>query len=317
MADIITYPENGITYDADDASGYLATRLSGVYSAEEDFAVTAQGGLSVQVSAGQAWVRPARFKGRSIIMEQPTTVVLTEADPVRSRIDRIVLRYDAAAKKTSLQVLDGTPDSAAPAAPEISRTELVYDLCLAEIRRPAGSTSVTAADITDTRADETVCGVMRDGVTGIPTGTLVQQFRAVIDALKGEAADKLGYYPVGSIYQSTDPTSPAALFGGSWEVIASERVLMGASSTHAAGTTVKAGLPNITGTLSDVMGSFYAYPSGSGAFSVKGIGRSLENGSSGNYGNISFDASKSNAIYGRSTTVQPAAYYVHIWHRVA
>lgn len=98
MADIITYPENGITYDADDASGYLATRLSGVYSAEEDFSVTAQGGLSVQVSAGQAWVRPARFKGRSIIMEQPTTVVLTEADPVRSRIDRIVLRYDAAAK---------------------------------------------------------------------------------------------------------------------------------------------------------------------------------------------------------------------------
>ena len=317
MADIITYPENGITYDADDASGYLATRLSGVYSAEEDFAVTAQGGLSVQVSAGQAWVRPARFKGRSIIMEQPTTVVLTEADPVRSRIDRIVLRYDAAAKKTSLVVLDGTPDSAAPAAPEISRTELVYDLCLAEIRRPAGSTSVTAADITDTRADETVCGVMRDGVHGIPTGTLVRQFRAVIDALKGEAADKLGYYPVGSIYQSTDPTSPAALFGGSWEVIASERVLMGASSTHAAGTTVKAGLPNITGTLSDVMGSFYAYPSGSGAFSVKGIGRSLENGSSGNYGNISFDASKSNAIYGRSSTVQPAAYYVHIWHRVA
>ena len=94
MADIITYPENGITYDADDASGYLATRLSGVYSSEEDFAVTAQGGLSVQVSAGQAWVRPARFKGRSIIMEQPTTVVLTEADPVRSRIDRILREHD-------------------------------------------------------------------------------------------------------------------------------------------------------------------------------------------------------------------------------
>lgn len=130
-------------------------------------------------------------------------------------------------------------------------------------------------------------------------------------------AQKLADHPVGSIYQSTDPTSPAALFGGSWEEIASERVLMGASSTHAAGTTVKAGLPNITGTLSDVMGSFYAYPSGSGAFSVKGIGRSLENGYSGNYGNISFDASKSNAIYGRSSTVQPAAYYVHIWRRVA
>ena len=320
MADIITYPENGITYDADDASGYLATRLSGVYSAEEDFAVTAQGGLSVQVSAGQAWVRPARFKGRSIIMEQPTTVVLTEADPVRSRIDRIVLRYDAAAKKTSLQVLDGTPDSAAPAAPEISRTELVYDLCLAEIRRPAGGTSVTAADITDTRADETVCGVMRDGVTGIPTGTLVQQFRAVIDALKGEAADKLGYYPVGSIYQSTDPTSPAALFGGSWEEIASERVLMGASSTHAAGTTVKAGLPNLKGSFSGVASTAYPNLSNSGALSINTNNGGLAGYEGGSYGSnctVSFDASKSNAIYGRSSTVQPAAYYVHIWHRVA
>ena len=320
MADIITYPENGITYDADDASGFLATRLSGVYSAEEDFSVTAQGGLSVQVSAGQAWVRPARFKGRSIIMEQPTTLPLTAADAVRSRIDRVVLRYDAAAKKTSLQVLDGIPDSAAPAAPDISRTELVYDLCLAEIRRPAGSTSVTAADITDTRADETICGVMRDGVTGIPTGTLVQQFRAVIDALKGEAADKLGYYPVGSIYQSTDPTSPAALFGGSWEEIASERVLMGASSTHAAGTTVKAGLPNLKGSSSGVASTAYPNLSNSGALSINTNNSGLAGYEGGSYGSnctVSFDASKSTAIYGSSTTVQPAAYYVRIWHRVA
>ena len=189
MADIITYPENGITYDADDASGYLATRLSGVYSAEEDFSVTAQGGLSVQVSAGQAWVRPARFKGRSIIMEQPTTVVLTAADPVRSRIDRIVLRYDAAAKKTSLLVLEGVPDSAGPAAPAITRTELIYDLCLAEIKRPAGSTAVTVADIYDTRADETVCGVMRDGVTGIPVATLIQKLRDELDKV-----DKGSFY---------------------------------------------------------------------------------------------------------------------------
>ena len=321
MADIITYPENGITYDADDASGYLATRLSGVYSAEEDFAVTAQGGLSVQVSAGQAWVRPARFKGRSIIMEQPTTLPLTAADAVRSRIDRVVLRYDAAAKKTSLQVLDGTPDSASPAAPAITRTELIYDLCLAEIKRPAGSTSVTAADIYDTRADETVCGVMRDGVTGIPTGTLVQQFRAVIDALKGEAADKLGYYPVGSIYQSTDPTSPAALFGGTWEQIASERVLMGASSSHAAGSTVEAGLPNITGTANGGVLSM-STPSSDGAFGGKYYNTTTRHGG-GDKGDWfstydrTFDASKSNAIYGASNTVQPAAYYVYIWHRVA
>ena len=191
MADIITYPENGITYDADDASGYLSTRLSGVYSADEDFAVTANGGLTVTVSAGQAWVRPARFRGRSIIMEQPEAVTLTAADAVRSRIDRLVLRYDADAKKTSLTVLTGTPDSASPTAPEITRTALVYDLCLADIRRPAGSTVVTAADITDTRADEDVCGVMRDSVTGIPTEQLQAQALAMMTQLSTELHTKL------------------------------------------------------------------------------------------------------------------------------
>ena len=191
MADIITYPENGITYDADDASGYLSTRLSGVYSADEDFAVTANGDLTVSVSAGQAWVRPARFRGRSIILEQPETITLTAADTVRSRIDRLVLRYDAAAKKTGLTVLTGTPDSASPTAPEITRTALVYDLCLADIRRLAGSTVVTAADITDTRADESVCGVMRDGVKGIPTAQLQAQALAMMTQLSTELHAKL------------------------------------------------------------------------------------------------------------------------------
>lgn len=215
MSDIITYPENGITYDADDASGYLATRQSGVYSAEEDFAVSISGELSLAVSAGQAWVRPSRFKGRSIIMEQPTTLALTAADPVRTRIDRVVLRYDAAARKTSLQVLEGTPDSASPSAPAITRTALVYDLCLAEVTRPAGSTAITAADITDTRADEAVCGVMRDGVTGIPTAQLIAQWRAaqaaqvaagqaLLDQLREEIKD-------GSAYSKTEADAKFAL----------------------------------------------------------------------------------------------------------
>ena len=215
MSDIITYPENGITYDADDASGYLATRQSGVYSAEEDFAVTVAGDLSVTVSAGQAWVRPSRFKGRSIIMEQSTTLTLTAADPVRTRIDRVVLRYDAAARKTSLQVLEGTPDSASPTAPAITRTALIYDLCLAEITRPAGSTTITAANLTDTRADEDVCGVMRDGVTGIPTAELLQQWQAaqaaqvaagqaLLDQLREEIKD-------GSAYSKTEADAKFAL----------------------------------------------------------------------------------------------------------
>lgn len=129
----------------------------------------------------------------------------------------------------------------------------------------------------------------------------------------------LAAYPVGSIYQSTDPTSPAALFGGSWEEIASERVLMGASSTHAAGSTVKAGLPNLNGSFSGIASGQYPNLSNSGALSIS-RNSSMAGYEGGSYGAItavSFDASKSNAIYGRSSTVQPAAYYVHIWHRVA
>lgn len=215
MSDIITYPENGITYDADDASGYLATRQSGVYSAEEDFAVSISGELSLTVSAGQAWVRPSRFKGRSIIMEQPTTLALTAADPVRTRIDRVVLRYDAAARKTSLQVLEGTPDSASPSAPAITRTALVYDLCLAEVTRPAGSTAITAADITDTRADEAVCGVMRDGVTGIPTAQLIAQWRAAQADLETQLRAQLAVLNAeimeGSAYSKTEADTLFAL----------------------------------------------------------------------------------------------------------
>ena len=215
MSDIITYPENGITYDADDASGYLATRQSGVYSAEEDFAVSISGELSLAVSAGQAWVRPSRFKGRSIIMEQPTTLTLTAADPVRTRIDRVVLRYDAAARQTRLQVLEGTPDSASPTAPAITRTALVYDLCLAEITRPAGSTAITAANLTDTRADEDVCGVMRDGATGIPTAQLIAQWRAAQADLETQLRAQLAVLNAeikeGSAYSKTEADAKFAL----------------------------------------------------------------------------------------------------------
>ena len=129
-------------------------------------------------------------------------------------------------------------------------------------------------------------------------------------------AQKLADHPVGSIYQSTDPTSPAALFGGTWEQIASERVLMGASSSHAAGTTVKAGLPNITGSfVADVKKGEHKV---SGAFTAGNVIASTgEYNSFSDVYKFSLDASKSNAIYGRSATVQPAAYYVHIWRRVA
>lgn len=139
----------------------------------------------------------------------------------------------------------------------------------------------------------------------------------------------LAAHPVGSIYQTISPENPSVTFGGgTWEKIAQDRVLMGASDTHPAGTTVEAGLPNITG-------SFYARPhmtgsNSSGGSITSGDGKLFthsiqgsdyldnsmtESGRSYKDDVMFFDASRSNPIYGASTTVQPPAYFTYTWLR--
>ena len=326
---IITYPLNGVVYSAEDVATYLCTRTSGVYSKETNFAVSTTGTRQITVAPGLAWINYDDFKGVSVCSREENVLTVPEADNTLNRVDRVVLQFDTSENITAIKLKTGTPAVAAQ-PPDILQNHNQYELGLCTISVPAGSTAVTAADITDTRADETVCGFMRDGVTGIPTGTLVQQWQAVIESMKGGSfytraevdalLKSVDPFPVGSIYQSTDPTSPAALFGGSWEEIAQNRVLMGASSAHAAGTTVKAGLPNLKGSFSGVASTAYPNLSNSGALSMNTNNGGLAGYEGGSYGSnctVSFDASKSNAIYGRSSTVQPAAYYVHIWHRVA
>lgn len=142
------------------------------------------------------------------------------------------------------------------------------------------------------------------------------------DAVKTLIADALAEdHAKIKFWISVDSTSPAALFGGTWQEIAQNRALMGASSSHAAGTTVEAGLPNITAT-----GGFYEHSTASelearltGAFHANVNDQTHIGSSNSDHDNptLDFDASRSNPIYGRSTTVQPAAYYVHIWRRVA
>lgn len=186
MSKLVLYPANGYDFDAADVAAYLAGLTSGVFSGDEDFPVTAAGGLKVTVGAGRGWVHPSRFTGYSITKREADTLTMPLADPSLPRIDRIVMRYDAGARAASLHVLQGTASST-PTAPAISRTELIYDLCLAEITRPAGSTSISTGQITDTRLDEALCGLVRDGVTGIPTDELLAAARERISALEEKA----------------------------------------------------------------------------------------------------------------------------------
>ena len=209
MSKIVLYPANDCDFDAADVAAYLAGLTSGVFSGAEDFPVTAAGGLTVTVGAGRGWVHPNRFTGYSITKREADTLALPLADPSLPRIDRIVMRYDAGARAASLQVLQGTASST-PTAPAISRTELIYDLCLAEITRPAGSTSITTGQIIDTRLDEALCGIVRDSVTGIPTDELLAAAKERIATLEENASNSAAAAKDSAEAAKTSETKSAA-----------------------------------------------------------------------------------------------------------
>ena len=137
--------------------------------------------------------------------------------------------------------------------------------------------------------------------------------RAQVDALLKNL--NVCPFEIGDILQTTSSVSPAARWGGTWEQIAQYRVLMGASDSHPAGSTVEAGLPNITGKFAGIARWDFGDNPASGAFS--GVSK---RGPEGNYGGngmiYTFNASRTNPIYGASDTVQPPAYYVYTWRRI-
>jgi len=187
---IITYPLNGVTYDAEDVSTYLCTRTSGVYAKDSNYAVSVTGPRQITVAPGLAWINYDDFKGVSVCSREAVNLIVPDADSTMPRIDRVVLQFDTAANLTAVKLKPGTP-AAAPEPPAILQNHNQYELGLCTVSVPAGSSVVTAADITDTRADEDVCGVMRDSVTGIPTAQLQAQALAIMTQLSTELHTKL------------------------------------------------------------------------------------------------------------------------------
>ena len=124
-------------------------------------------------------------------------------------------------------------------------------------------------------------------------------------------------YPVGSLYIGTTDTCPIANLFGTWEKVSKGRVLQGVLDGQVAGTTVEAGLPNITGSFG-LGGSGAFFESNSGAFYYRD-GSATRNQYQAEAGSryMYFNAQASNPIYGNSPTVQPPAYLVNIWKRTA
>ena len=149
------FPFNSIVVDgvpdrpanAENLAAYLAGFFSNGVIMQEDAAlkVEAYSGMEVQINAGMG-----NIKGKTILNDAAEIVTLAAANASLNRIDRVVFRLDEAERLMEFDVLTGTPASD-PVAPELTQTADVHELCLAEIRVPAGATSITASYITDTR----------------------------------------------------------------------------------------------------------------------------------------------------------------------
>lgn len=176
---IITYPLDGKYYNAQDAETYLCTRTSGVFS--EDISFTPNG-MNITVSPFLAWIKNDDFSGKSVAVKTDTTLTISPSEPILPRIDRIILRFDARKNESNLMILKGTHGSK-PTPPSIERTPVIYDLCLCEVYVRPSATSISAGDITSTLLDESICGIMRDGVTAIPSNQLVAQCQNLIKEL--------------------------------------------------------------------------------------------------------------------------------------
>lgn len=185
---IITYPLNGIEYDAHDAETYLSTRTSGVFSSDNHFALTVSGSRQITISSGLAWINNGDFTGKSVVLTAPEALEIPVADGALNRIDLVVLRFDASANETVLAIKSGIPSSV-PTAPVASKESELYELGLYLISVPAGSTSVVDSDISSVILDETYCGIMRDGVTGIPTAQIQKQAEDLISEIKSNLGE--------------------------------------------------------------------------------------------------------------------------------
>nr|DAT86937.1 MAG TPA: baseplate protein [Bacteriophage sp.] len=213
----------------------------------------------------------------------------------------------------------GTDADRAEAAAELAGTRANTDKTLKTENAPADAKAV--GDIILDRTNDTPQPIFYS--------------KAEVDKLLEdckEAAKRaalLAANPVGKLWASDDPTSPASIVGGTWEQIAQDRALMGASDAHPAGTTASAGLPNISGTWGNIRVPSGVREGGSlpdsdltGAFKktefkTNTIYTSVDGTDVYGWDKLIFSASESNPLYGASDTVQPPAYYAYIWRRIA
>ena len=150
-------------YDAADFAAYFGSLVSnGVfYSAPTNIQVSTANGLAISVAAGSAWINGYRYENT-----EDLNIPLTTANGSNPRIDRIVVRLSQISRTIQIAVVDGTP-AATPAAPALTRTSDIYELGIADVLVPTAATSIVANNITDTRLNTSLCGLVNSLVSAV------------------------------------------------------------------------------------------------------------------------------------------------------
>ena len=136
--------------------------------------VIANNDMTVTVKAGKAWINGYYYENTDDL-----TLTLETADGVLKRIDRIVLQYSTIDRTIVVKVKKGTFAST-PAAPALQRDADAYELGLADIYIVNGAVSISQANITDLRLNNTYCGIVHGVVDQVDTTTLFNQYQAWI-----------------------------------------------------------------------------------------------------------------------------------------
>ena len=172
-------------YNAAQIGRYLQYLVSdGVYAYDStSLQVLANDGMEVEVQAGRAML-----DHHFLDNDAPITLTLS-AGGSQDRIDAIIMYVDMAERACGITVKKGTP-AASPTAPALTRTDVRKEYMLARVRVPKLASTITQSNITDTRADTSVCGWVTGLIKQVDTATLFLQWQTAYE----EAYAKLGDY---------------------------------------------------------------------------------------------------------------------------
>lgn len=142
------------TYNADDLSFFYSKFFNNgvIYEDSSNLQVVFDSGMNILVKPGTAFI-----DGKWINVESDDLHLVQNGDSTYARKDIVVVQLNNNDATMKILVKKGEA-SVSPVAPELIRTDYIYELQLAEITVPANAITLSQSQIKDTRLDSTLCG---------------------------------------------------------------------------------------------------------------------------------------------------------------